>query len=210
MNLVTSPEARVRLSADAVLVRNGVGAAGEHLRTALRGSADVRQVALEVLQKLPGAAEALRAELQPLLRSEDTATRAVAAELLIDGPLADEALTTLGELLLQSRPVAHVLGKAGTRVATAVPLLQQAVEGGMESAIEILAAVAPEQSASSLRQALHHSRADVRAVAAATLAKLGKVPDEAVQRLRDLSRDPDRAVRIAARSALARSAFASA
>lgn len=204
--LMQSDEIQLRLSAGLVLAGHGIDAGRAVVREALRGEdGKTRQIALNVLNKMPGTTEEFRADIEPLLKSGDGNTQRAAAELLIEGPSSDEAIETLSLLLNQGQPVANILRRAARRAAAAIPALQRAVELGVGSAIPVLCEIAPvDVSIRSVQQALLQARPQVRAAAAAAVSGLGQAPDEVLKRLIELSHDPDAYVRVAARSALAR------
>lgn len=193
---------------NAVLAAHHDRAGLEFVRAAL-ASADVtvRQAALHVLLRLPSPVEALRADIEPLLSSDDVDIRRTAAELLIagEGSSADDVLKVLVQLLAQNHAVGRILRQAGARAAAAVPALQRAVELGMVSAIPVLCEIAPaDVSLTALRHALGRKEPAVLAAAADGIATLGQAPESVRARLGELSHSASRPVRLAARSALAR------
>jgi HEAT repeat protein len=194
----------MRFAAALVLSAHGDARAQEVVREALLSNdPKIQTTALEALRKLPAAADMFRPEIETLLKSADVTARRYAAELLIEGPSSDLAMEALIGLLAQAQPVAGILRKAGQAATAAIPALQKAVELGMDSAIPALCELAPPALLmQSLRQAMLHRKADVRAAAAEAIGNLGQAPDDVVERLRILSRDSDRDVRIAARAAL--------
>jgi HEAT repeat protein len=202
---VSGADGQSRLLADAILAGRGVPGAGALVRAALHEpDNDPRRTALGVLRGLPGVLEVFHEDLKALLTHDDAGVRQTAAELLIEGPAADDAIATLGELLAAGKPAAAALTKAGPRAAVAVPALQRAVELGVESALPVLGALAPaEVTLQSVQQALLQTRPAVRAAAAALVPTLRDVPAAVRARLEDLTHDPAQEVRLAARAALA-------